>query len=83
LKTGNNVRYLCPHKIDLTQNKEDVTLYFRVLSPKNNVKLVAKCGDEIIVSKKEFRVNPGEMNNITVDTSKINCDCITVEVVEE
>ncbi len=83
LKTGSNVRYLCPHKIDLSENKENVTLYFRVLSPKNNVKLQAKCDDEIIISKKEFRVNPGEMNNITVDTSKIKGDCLTVEVVEE
>ena len=82
LKTGNNVRYLCPHKIDLTQNKE-VTLYFRVLSPKNNVKLVAKCDNEIVASKKEFRVNPGEMNNITIDTGKINGINLTVEVVEE
>lgn len=83
LKTGNNVRYLCPHKIDLTQNKEEVTLYFRVLSPKNNVKLVAKCDNEIVASKKEFRVNPGEMNNITIDTGKINGINLTVEVVEE
>lgn len=83
LITGNNVRYLCPHKIDLSENSENVTLYFRVLSPKNNVKLIAKCNDEIISSKKEFRVNPGEMNNITVDTSKINGDALTVEVVEE
>lgn len=81
--TGNNVRYLCPHKIGICNENEKVTLYFRVLKPDTNVKLIAKSGENVIASKFEFRVSPGEMCNITVETAKITTDDITVEVVKE
>ena len=80
--TGRNVRYLCPQSVDANQKNGKVTLYFRVLQPEINVKLVAKCGERILASKKEFRVNPGEMNNITIETENI-CGDITVEVIKE
>ncbi len=80
--TGENVRYLCPQSISLSDKPEKVTLYFRVLRPDQNVRLVAKSGGEIIASKKEFRVSPGEMCFVTVDTSKIVGD-VTVSVVKE
>lgn len=80
--TGENVRYLCPQTISLSDNAQKVTLYFRVLKPDQKVKLVAKCGGEVLTSKKEFRVSPGEMCSVTIDTSKINGD-VTVSVVKE
>ena len=83
LKTGNNVRYICPHKLSLSGEAEKIDLYFRVLYPEKNVSLLVKCGNEIIAQKKEFKVNPGEMNCITVDTSKVTDGEITVEVVKE
>jgi hypothetical protein len=76
------VRYLCPQTISLSDSHEKVTLYFRVLNPDQKVKLVAKCGDEVLATKKEFRVSPGEMCSVTVDTSKISGD-VTVSVVKE
>ena len=82
-KTGRNVRYLCPHKLAISKEKEKVTLYFRVLQPELNVKLVVKCGETVIAQKKEIRVNPGEMCSIAVDTAKITGEEITVEVVKE
>ena len=45
-------------------------------------KLVAKCGDKIIAQKKEIKVNPGEMNCISVNTAEIDGD-ITVEALKE
>ncbi len=81
--TGRNVRYLCPQKIQKAEGSEKVSLYFRVLNPELGVKLVARCGDEIIAQKKEFRVNPGEMNHIVVDTAKLSGDTITIDVVKE
>lgn len=83
LKTGNNVRYICPHKISLSGESEKIDLYFRVLYPEKNVSLAVKCGNEIIAQKKEFKVNPGEMNCVTVDTSKVTDGEITVEVMKE
>ncbi len=80
--TGRNVRYLCPQHIALSGQQETVSLYFRVLQPEQNVRLVARCGDTVVARKKEFRVNPGEMNHILVDTGKLTGD-VTVEVIRE
>lgn len=80
---GRNVRYICPHKLVVSAEAEKVPLYFRVLTPELGAKLIVKCGDTVIAQKKEIRVNPGEMCHITVDTSKITGDEITVEAVKE
>ena len=81
--TGQNVRYLCPQTIQAGGENEKVSLYFRVLQPELGVKLVAKCGETVIAQQKEFRVNPGEMNHVVVDTAKLNGETVTVEVVKE
>ncbi len=80
---GRNVRYVCPHKIAVSEENEKTTLFFRVLAPEDNVKLVARCGEEVIAQKKEFRANPGEMCSLLVDTSKIVGDEIIIEVIKE
>lgn len=80
--TGRNVRYLCPQSVDANEKDGKVSLYFRVLSPEENVTLIAKCGGETIAKHKEFRVNPGEMNHLSFETAKVSGD-ITVEVVKE
>ena len=76
--TGRNVRYLCPQTV--RPEEEKVTLYFRVLQPELGVKLIARCGEEVIAQSKEYRVNPGEMCSLTVDTTKVGGDEITVDV---
>lgn len=81
--TGRNVRYVCPHKLVLSDEQEKVSLYFRVLWPELNARLVVKCGEDVIATKKELRVNPGEMCCIAVDTAKITGDSVCVEVVKE
>ena len=81
--TGRNVRYLCPQKIQVAKESEKVSLYFRVLQPELGVKLVARCGEEVIAQKKEYRVNPGEMNHMVVDSAKLTGETITIEVVKE
>ena len=81
--TGQNVRYLCPQTIQAGGENEKVSLYFRVLQPELGVKLVAKCGETVIAQQKEFRVNPGEMNHVVVDTAKLTGETVTVEVVKE
>ena len=83
VKTGSNVRYVCPHKLNVTNENEKVTLFFRVLSPDNNVTLRVVDGEKVITKKRELRVNPGEMCNVVIETAKISGDSITVEVVKE
>lgn len=80
--TGRNVRYICPQKVSVASESEKINLYFRVLSPELSVTLVAKSNGKVIAKKKEIKVNPGEMNCITVDTSDISDD-LTIEVVKE
>ena len=81
--TGRNVRYVCPHKLVKSESAEKVTLYFRVLAPELSVTLRAISEGEVIAKKKELRANPGEMCNLTIDTSKILGDSITIEVYKE
>ena len=81
--TGRNVRYLCPRILKAGGESEPVSVYFRVLQPETSVTLIARCGDEILAKKKEIRVNPGEMNRLTVDPAKICGDAVTFEVVKE
>lgn len=80
---GENVRYLCPQNIAIPKESEKVALYFRVLHPEFDVKIVAKSGDKIIASKKRQRVNPGEMEHIELSTGDILGDNVIVEVVKE
>ncbi len=80
--TGRNVRYLCPQTVDAAQEGGKVTLYFRVLQPEQNVRLVARSGEQILSNKKEVLVNPGEMNYVTFEISGISDD-IFVEIVKE
>ena len=80
--TGRNVRYLCPQQLHIAAEGGEATLYFRVLQPENNVRLVATCGDTVLAKKKEFRVNPGEMCSLKIDTAQVTGD-VTVNVVKE
>ena len=81
--TGRNVRYLCPQQLVVSGESEKVSVYFRVLQPELNVRLIARCGDTVVASKKEFRVNPGEMCHVNIDTALLSGDTVTVEVAKE
>lgn len=61
----NGVRYIVPQRINKETDK-DVKLYFRVGQVFKNVKLVVKCGDEIIMSKNKKKMTPGEMENVLI-----------------
>ncbi len=80
---GENVRYTCPQKLRLGGGDEKAEIYFRVRSPQRDVILRARCADKIISEKREFRVNPGEMNSITVSLSDIEGGELTIEAVKE
>ncbi|WP_186429678.1 NAD(P)/FAD-dependent oxidoreductase [Clostridium sp. BSD9I1] len=81
--TGNNIRYLCPQSINVSEEDEKVKLYFRVLAPDTKVKIRATSNEKVIAEKKAIRINPGEMESIEVSTSKISGDEVTVEIIKE
>ena len=80
-RTGRNVRYLCPQTLQAVEG-EKVNVFFRVLQPEQNVRLVARCGDTVLASTKEFCVNPGEMKHVTIDPAALKGELI-VEVEKE
>ena len=51
-----------------------------MLAPQRDVTLRVRCGDTVLAQKKEFRVNPGEMNSIAVNTADAAGGEIVVEV---
>lgn len=79
-KPGRNVRYLCPQQIVPGAESQKVSVFFRVLQPELGVRLVARCQDSVICTTKEFRVNPGEMNHVVLDTKLLSGDTVMVEV---
>ncbi|MBQ9827670.1 MAG: FAD-dependent oxidoreductase, partial [Lachnospiraceae bacterium] len=77
---GENVRYICPQTVTLSDEDETVRLYFRVCAPDTNVFLTASSGGKEIFRKKELRVNPGEMCHVDIKTKDVDGG-ITVNVV--
>ncbi len=81
---GANVRYLCPHEIALTDESEEVALYFRVLQPERNVRISVHAEGRELASRKAIKVNPGEIEQISVKTDDLSDGAkITLEVVKE
>lgn len=81
----NGVRYIVPQRINKETDK-DVKLYFRVDQVFKNVKLVVKCGDEVIMSKNKKKMTPGEMENVLIklDTVKsLPADSTLTVTIEE
>lgn len=76
--TGENVRYLCPQKI--VANSGKVSLYFRVLAPKKDVVIIARDGDKVLSKRKAIKVNPGEIEKVTIDSDGLSS--LIVEVKE-
>lgn len=81
----NGVRYIVPQRINKETDK-DVKLYFRVGQVFKNIKLVVKCGDEVIMSKNKKKMTPGEMENVLIklDTVKsLPADSTLTVTIEE
>lgn len=80
---GSNVRYLAPHKVAAANVMENVSFYFRVLSPTENVTVIARInGDEVYRKKRKF-VNPGEIECVEIKEEilkKYESGELTVEV---
>ena len=74
-RAKDNVRYICPQMTALPSKDPSVTLFFRVLQLVNN--------DKVIRTQKVIRVNPGEMNSITVPADLLSPGELTVKVVKE
>lgn len=63
LSPGEGIRYTVPQVIS---QREDVTVYFRVMDVLRNVCVQVYHGDEMIYTKKRTKVAPGEMESIVL-----------------
>lgn len=65
LKAGSGVRYTVP---SLVTSASDVKVYFRVSDVMKDKRVVVRCGERVLISKKKVKLAPGEME--TVDIKK-------------
>ena len=80
---GENIRYICPQHIDLPPQPMDIALYFRVLAPEKQTRITAVCNGKTVFNKKAIKVNPGEMEHVSVRSENLNEGDMTVCVSKE
>lgn len=77
VETGENVRYVCPQSV--VPGDEKVDLYFRVMKPQRKVVITVTDGDNVLLSRKAIKVNPGEMEKATVGVKDIKSLKVSVK----
>lgn len=77
VETGDNVRYVCPQTVVPADEKVD--LYFRVMLPEKNVVISVTDGDNVLFTRKAIKVNPGEMEKVTVNAANISSLKVSVK----
>lgn len=77
---GENVRYICPQHIALTEEEGEVDLYFRVKLPEEKVRIRLLCNGKELGKKSAVKVNPGEMEHIKVSLSDLTAGKLEVHV---
>lgn len=81
--SGKNVRYICPQNISLPEQDTEIKLYFRVCSPESHVRVIVSCNGKQLKSKKTIKVNPGEMEHISLMSNELSEGNVVIDVVKE
>ena len=68
---GENVRYVVPQHIDPKNTNGKVKLYFRVRNPDRYMRLCVKLDGREVFGKRRKIVNPGEIEEVELDTGAI------------
>ncbi len=76
VKPVSGVRYTVPQRI--TQAK-DTVVYFRVSDVFRDKRIVVRCGESVISSKKKIKLAPGEMETVKLD-AKVLAEIGTGEI---
>ena len=75
---GNNVRYVCPQRIS---PDSPATLFFRAAKPQKGVTVRVEADGREILSRKLVKINPGEMEKVTVKPEDVKgATAVTVRV---
>ena len=77
---GNNVRYICPQRIN---PQAPATLFFRAAMPQKSVTVKVFAGDKELSSRKLIKINPGEMEKVEVKPEQLaGAEAVRIEVVQ-
>jgi len=79
---GENVRYICPQRIELTGEPGEISLYFRVAAPARKVTIVALQGGRELARRMAPAVNSGEMERIPVQAEALTQEDLVIHVRE-
>lgn len=79
---GKNIGYVVPQKIDKNIGG-NVKLFFRATNTFRDCKIVAKCGNTVLLERKKKIVVPGEMETLLLTEAKLAAANGTIEVVLE
>ncbi|PUU87235.1 NAD(P)/FAD-dependent oxidoreductase [Halanaerobium sp.] len=68
-----NVSYIHPQKYKKNNlNENNFNISFRVKKPINNVTIKLTDDNQVIKKEKKLQVNPGEIENLSIETEKLN-----------
>ena len=82
LVPGEGVRYLVPASIAPAAGQKEIKAYFRVTEPLQDVTVQVLSGGTVLSEERKIRVNPGEMESVTIDTEQANgAEDVSVRVV--
>jgi NADPH-dependent 2,4-dienoyl-CoA reductase/sulfur reductase-like enzyme len=68
---GEHISYIIPQKIRIKNDVNKTQLFFRVDNVYKNGKIIVKDGDDILIEIKRAHLAPGEMEKITIPSSKL------------
>ena len=67
----NGVRYTVPQRIDCHE-QDEVKVYFRVGKVYRDKRIVARCGEKELYSRRKFKLAPGEMESVILKPKDLN-----------
>jgi NADPH-dependent 2,4-dienoyl-CoA reductase/sulfur reductase-like enzyme len=82
-EAGANIRYICPQELRIDNEDRELKLYFRAAAPDTGVRLRARLGDRELDSHKAIKVNPGEMEHLTIQSKDLKPGKLIIEAEKE
>ncbi len=82
LRTGENVRYVVPHRIAVGEGEKKVTLYLRVRDAVKPAELSVFCGEERLARRRSRIITPGQMEKVDIILNESMDGEIVVSVLE-
>ena len=80
---GENVRYICPQILSVSDQDSGARLYFRVTEPEIGARVKVSTEFGVLSTRKTVKVNPGEMEYADVNLSELAGDKVFIDVVQE